>query len=249
VFIPLIQACRDECGYCVFATAPPQHRPAFMSLEQVLAVATAGKAAGCTEALFTLGDKPELKYPSVRKELDALGLASTLEYVQVAAAMVLERTGLVPHVNAGVMSQAEVRALRAVCGSQGLMLESTSPRLMEPGGPHYNCPDKLPEARLATVAAAGAARVPFTSGLLVGLGETEEERVDALLALRDLHAQYGHLQVCDFTRFTPLRRLPASLALSPHSPHSRIRSLETNRAPVSRIALFSHPLGRYRYKI
>ncbi len=194
VFIPLTQLCRDVCHYCTFARPPRRGERAYMTEDDVLAVARAGAEAGCHEALFTLGDKPELRYRAAREELAALGCATTLEYLARCASLVLEETGLLPHVNAGVMSAEDVRALRRVSVSQGLMLEGTAPRLAERGGPHFGSPDKAPAARLATIAAAGKARVPFTSGILFGLGESRAERLDALLAIRDLHERYGHVQ-------------------------------------------------------
>src|SRR3954452_12451100 len=194
VFVPLTKLCRDVCHYCTFARPPRRGERAYLSLDEVLEIARTGAAAGCHEALFTLGDKPELRYRAAREELAALGCATTLEYLARCAALVLEETGLLPHVNAGVMSADDVRALRRVSVSQGLMLEGTAPRLAERGGPHFGSPDKAPAARLATIAAAGEARVPFTSGILLGIGETRAERLDALLAIRELHERYGHVQ-------------------------------------------------------
>jgi len=196
VFIPVTRLCRDSCGYCTFAQPPATDgsRRAYMTIDEAVAVARAGAAAGCQEALLTLGDKPELLYPQAAEELTQLGHSSTLSYVQEVAAAVATATGLLPHVNAGVMSRQDIADLRRVSASQGLMLESASARLMEEGLPHHNCPDKDPAVRLATIEAAGQAAVPFTSGLLIGIGETREERLDALLALRQLHRQYGHIQ-------------------------------------------------------
>ena len=174
VFIPLTKLCRDVCHYCTFARPPRRGERAFMTLDEVLDVARAGVAAGCKEALFTLGDKPELRYGAAREELAGLECGSTLEYLERAARAVLEETGLLPHLNPGVMSVEDMRALRPVSASMGLMLESTSERLAARGGPHFGSPDKLPAVRLATIAAAGAARVPFTTGLLIGIGETRE---------------------------------------------------------------------------
>eukprot|EP00850_Spirogloea_muscicola_P019730 SM000197S05473 [mRNA] locus=s197:203061:213993:- [translate_table: standard] len=194
VFIPLTRLCRDACGYCTFATGPRPGQRAYMTIAEVLAVARAGAVAGCTEALFTLGDKPELRYPQATQEATALGHSTTLGYVSEAATAVLQETGLLPHVNAGVMSRAEVAMLRKVSASQGLMLESSAPSLTAPGGAHYQCPDKAPLARMATIAAAGKEQIPFTSGLLIGIGESREDRVTDLLALRDLHLRHGHIQ-------------------------------------------------------
>ena len=172
VFIPLTKLCRDVCHYCTFAQPPRRGQRAYLSIEEVLDIARAGAEAGCHEALFTLGDKPELRYKVARDELEDLGHASTLSYLREAAQAVLDETGLLPHMNPGVMTQAELQDLRPVSVSQGLMLESSSARLCEKGGPHYGSPDKKPQVRLDSIAAAGAARVPFTSGILIGIGET-----------------------------------------------------------------------------
>ena len=194
VFIPLTQLCRDVCHYCTFAQPPRKGERAFMTRDEVLAVARAGAVAGCKEALFTLGDKPELRYRAAREELAGLGHSTTIGYLAEVAGLVLRETGLLPHVNPGVMDADDIAALRAVSVSQGLMLESASARLCAKGGPHYGSPDKAPERRLETIRLAGEARVPFTSGILIGIGETRRERIDSLLALRDLHERYGHIQ-------------------------------------------------------
>ena len=194
VFIPLTKLCRDVCHYCTFARPPRRGERAYMTADEVLAVAREGAAAGCHEALFTLGDKPELRYRVAREELAALGCETTLEYLARMARLVLEETGLLPHLNPGVMSLEDLRALREVSVSQGIMLESISTRLAERGGPHFGSPDKQPERRLETIAAAGEARVPFTTGILIGIGETRAERIDALLAIRELGERYGHIQ-------------------------------------------------------
>jgi FO synthase len=194
VFIPLTQLCRDVCHYCTFAHPPRRGEPVYMRPEEVLEVARAGAAAGCKEALFTLGDKPELRYGAARDELAELGHATTLSYLREMCALVRDETGLLPHVNAGVMDEDDLVALRDVSASQGLMLESISEQLCERGGPHFGSPDKRPAARLATIEAAGKARVPFTSGILIGIGETRAERIEALLALKSLHDRYGHIQ-------------------------------------------------------
>ncbi|HET7856337.1 MAG TPA: bifunctional FO biosynthesis protein CofGH [Gaiellaceae bacterium] len=194
VFVPLTKLCRDVCHYCTFAHPPRRGERAFMSEEDVLDVARAGAAAGCHEALFTLGDKPELRYRVAREELAALGCGSTLEYVVRCARLVLEETGLLPHANPGVLAREDAEALREVCVSQGAMLETVAERLSRRGGPHFGSPDKLPARRLETIAAAGEARVPFTTGILIGIGETRAERVEALLAIRELGERYGHVQ-------------------------------------------------------
>ena len=194
VFIPLTTLCRDVCGYCTFARPPRRGERAYLREDEVLAIARAGAAAGCTEALFTLGDKPELRYTVARAELAELGCESTLEYLGRVARLVLEETGLLPHLNPGVMTGEELAALRPVSASMGIMLETLSERLAAKGGPHWASPDKLPERRLRTIELAGELRIPFTSGILIGIGETRAERLQALEALRELHERHGHLQ-------------------------------------------------------
>jgi FO synthase len=194
VFIPLTKLCRDVCGYCTFARPPRRGERAYLSEEAVLEIARAGAAAGCREALFTLGDKPELRHRVARDELAALGCETTLEYLARCARLVLDETSLLPHLNAGAMPAADVRALRAVSASQGIMLETLAARLAERGGPHWASPDKLPEARLATIEAAGRVPVPFTTGILIGIGETRHERIEALLAIRAVGERFGHVQ-------------------------------------------------------
>ncbi len=194
VFIPLTQLCRDVCHYCTFAHPPRRGEAVYLDAEQVLAIARAGARAGCKEALFTLGDKPELRYQAAREALARLGHDTTLAYLAEMAALVLKETGLLPHLNPGVMSRAEIERLRAVSVSQGIMLESAAERLTRRGGPHFGSPDKAPARRLRSIAAAGEAAVPFTSGILIGIGETRVGRIEALLALRDLNERHGHIQ-------------------------------------------------------
>jgi FO synthase len=194
VFIPLTKLCRDVCHYCTFAAPPKRGERAYLTIEEVLGIARAGASAGCHEALFTLGDKPELRYRAAREELAELGCTTTLEYLTRAAAAVLEETGLLPHLNPGVLTADDLRALRPVSASMGIMLETTSERLSQRGGAHFGSPDKLPAARLATLDAAGAAGVPFTTGILIGIGERREERIEALLAIRGSHERHGHIQ-------------------------------------------------------
>jgi FO synthase len=194
VFIPLTKLCRDVCHYCTFAAPPRRGERAYLTIDEVVEIAAAGAAAGCREALFTLGDKPELRYRAARDELAELGCSTTLEYLARAADAVLERTGLLPHLNPGVLTADDLRALRPLSASMGLMLETTSARLSQRGGPHFGSPDKRPAARLATLDTAGAERVPFTTGILIGIGETRAERIDALLAIRESHERYGHVQ-------------------------------------------------------
>jgi FO synthase len=194
VFIPLTQLCRDVCHYCTFAKAPRALAAPYLPLEEALEIARRGAAAGCKEALFTLGDKPELRYAKARAALASLGHSSTLEYLGAAAREVYRETGLLPHLNPGVMTRDELARLRPVAASMGIMLESSSERLCSRGGPHWGSPDKRPAVRLATIASAGELAIPFTTGLLIGIGESRRERLEALLALRALNERHGHLQ-------------------------------------------------------
>ena len=194
VFIPLTKLCRDVCHYCTFAEKPRAGHAAYLSREEVLAIARAGAAAGCTEALFTLGDKPELRWRQAREALDALGHATTIGYLAEMCGAVLAETGLLPHANPGVMTAEEIALLRGVTASQGIMLESASARLCEPGQVHHGSPDKHPEARLEVLRLAGQQRVPFTTGILIGIGETRAERLDALRRIGAIQAEYGHIQ-------------------------------------------------------
>src|SRR3982075_2202779 len=194
VFIPLTKLCRDVCHYCTFAEVPRAGKPVYLSPDEVLAIAHAGAAAGCTEALFTLGDKPELRYQAARGALKALGHETTISYLTAMCALVLRETGLLPHANPGVMTREEIAGLREVTASQGIMLESSSERLCRQGGVHYGSPDKHPAVRLETLRLAGELKVPFTTGILIGIGETRDDRIDALEAIADLHAAHGHIQ-------------------------------------------------------
>lgn len=203
VFIPLTQLCRDVCHYCTFAHAPRKGQRAYLTVDEVLAIARDGRAAGCKEALFTLGDKPELRYRHARDELQAMGYATTLAYLADVARLVFNETGLLPHLNPGLLDADDIKVLREVSISQGIMLESASMRLCERGGPHFGSPDKEPAARLRTIELAGQQAVPFTTGLLIGIGETRRERIESLLALRALDVRYGHLQEVIIQNFRP----------------------------------------------
>ncbi|MDE2301786.1 MAG: 5-amino-6-(D-ribitylamino)uracil--L-tyrosine 4-hydroxyphenyl transferase CofH [Sphingomonadales bacterium] len=203
VFIPLSRLCADVCHYCTFATTPAQLPAAYLSPDEVLEIARAGQAAGCKEALFTLGDAPERRYGAAREWLARAGFARTIDYVRHCAELVLRETGLLPHVNAGLMDEGDYRALKPFAASCGLMLESASARLCAKGGAHFGSPDKEPALRLGSIAAAGRAAMPMTSGILVGIGETAKERIEALIALRDLHAEGGHLQEVIVQNFAP----------------------------------------------
>jgi FO synthase len=194
VFIPLTKLCRDVCHYCTFAQPPRKGERAYMTADEVLAVARAGAEAGCHEALFTLGDKPELRYRAAREELAELGCETTIAYLAHMAELVLSEAGLLPHLNPGVMTPEDMLLLRPVSASMGLMLESSSARLMEKGMAHHGSPDKVPQARLGTIRLAGELAVPFTTGILIGIGETRGERLEALEAIAALHERYGHIQ-------------------------------------------------------
>ena len=194
VFFPLTHLCRDVCHYCTFAQVPRKLKAPYMSLDEVLEIARHGASLGCKEALFTLGEKPELRYKAAREGLEALGFESTLDYLEHVAAAVLDETGLLPHLNPGNMTPEELGRLRRISPSMGIMLESASERLCRKGMPHYGSPDKVPAVRLQTLADAGKARIPFTTGILIGIGETRRERIESLLAIRAVHAEYGHIQ-------------------------------------------------------
>ncbi len=194
VFIPLTHLCRDVCHYCTFAKTPRRIVSPYMSVEEVLALCHEGAALGCQEALFTLGEKPELRYKAAREALAQMDFDSTLEYVAHVAERVLKETGMLPHINAGNMTTEEISSLRKVSASMGIMLESASARLCEKGMPHYGSPDKIPEVRLETMELAGQQSVPFTTGILIGIGETRLERIESLLAIRDVHEKHGHIQ-------------------------------------------------------
>jgi FO synthase len=194
VFVPLTKLCRDSCGYCTFAHPPRPGERAYLTIPQVLDVARAGEEAGCKEALFTLGDKPERKWIEARRELEEMGFATTIEYLVAACRAVLEETALLPHANPGTLTTDETTALREVSASQGMMLETLSERLLKRGMAHFGAPDKKPEVRLATLENAGRAQVPFTTGILIGIGETFTERIEALLAIRASHERHGHIQ-------------------------------------------------------
>ena len=194
VFIPLTHLCRDVCHYCTFAQVPRKVMAPYMSIDEVLEVARNGAAMGCKEALFTLGEKPELRYKAAREALAEMGYESTTDYLFAAAKAVFEETGMLPHLNPGNLEPEELARLKTVSPSMGIMLESASERLCEKGMPHYGSPDKIPAVRLQTLANAGIAAVPFTTGILIGIGETRLERIESLLAIRAIHEQYGHVQ-------------------------------------------------------
>ena len=215
VFIPLTELCRDVCRYCTFAKTPGGVRAPYLTVDEAIGIARRGAAAGCTEALFTLGDQPERRYRAAREALAEMGFESTIDYLVHAARRVHEETGLLPHVNPGVMQHDELARLREVSVSAGIMLESTSRRLCEKGGPHYGSPDKDPAVRLATLERAGALAVPFTTGILIGIGETRRERVESLLAIRDLADRHGHIQEVIVQNFRAKPGTPMAAAPEP----------------------------------
>ncbi|ROO51665.1 FO synthase subunit 1 /FO synthase subunit 2 [Micromonospora sp. Llam0] len=214
VFVPLTRLCRDRCHYCTFATVPGRLPAAYLDRDEVLAIARAGAAQGCKEALFTLGDRPEDRWPAARQWLDERGYDSTVDYLRACAIAVLEETGLLPHLNPGVLSWAELQRLKPVAPSMGMMLETTATRLWsEPGGPHHGSPDKEPAVRLRAIADAGRVGVPYTTGLLIGIGETPRERVESLFAIRSAAREYGHIQEVILQNFrakpdTAMRGMP-----------------------------------------
>ena len=227
VFIPLTTLCRDYCSYCTFRKDPGQLGAHFMTPEEVLSLAEEGKRAGCKEALFSLGDQPERIFPEAREFLRWQGYARTLDYLVAMCELVLERTGLLPHANPGVMDGAALAKLKESNASVGLMLENVSVRLMREGLPHANAPDKVPALRLRTMEEAGKRSIAFTTGILIGIGETMEERIDSLLAIRAMHEKYGHIQEVIVQNFRakpdipmahhaepPLREMLRTLALA-----------------------------------
>ena len=210
VFIPLTNLCRDFCGYCAFRKAPGELGAKTMTLDEVLQVVHRGKELGCTEVLFSLGDKPEAIYPEMRQFLAEHGYQRTLEYLYEACRRVLIETELLPHANPGVMGRRDLARFRAVNASMGLMLESVSERLLLPGGAHDHAPDKKPAVRLKTLEEAGKLRIPFTTGILIGIGENLDERIHSLLAIRELHRRYGHIQEVIVQNFRAKPAIPMS---------------------------------------
>jgi 7,8-didemethyl-8-hydroxy-5-deazariboflavin synthase CofG subunit len=208
VFIPLTNLCRDYCGYCTFRRDPGQPGAHTMTPDEVLEVARAGEKLGCTEALFSLGDKPELIFPEMRETLRHLGYKSTLHYLEAMCELVLRETSLLPHPNPGLLSAEWIARLSAVSPSMGLMLETTNADLLNKDAAHDNAPDKLPIKRLRTIEDAGKQSVPFTTGLLIGIGESIEDRVDSLLAIRGLHERYGHIQEVIVQNFRAKPEIP-----------------------------------------
>ena len=215
VFLPLTNLCRDYCSYCTYRRDPGQPGAHTMSPDDVLAVAKAGESLGCTEALFSLGDKPEAAFPEMRELLRKRGYRSTLHYLEAMCELVLRETSLLPHSNPGLMAPAWIERLRHTNPSLGLMLESTSTVLGHAEGPHGNAPDKLPSLRLKTIEDAGKLGVPFTTGILIGIGETHEDRIDSLLAIKRLHQQYGHIQEVIIQNFRAKPDIPMANSPEP----------------------------------
>ncbi|HSS96539.1 MAG TPA: 7,8-didemethyl-8-hydroxy-5-deazariboflavin synthase CofG, partial [Terriglobales bacterium] len=210
IFLPLTNLCRDYCGYCIFRRDPGQPGAHTMTPEEVLKIAKEGEKLGCTEALFSLGDKPELVFPEMRETLKHLGYNSTLHYLEAMCELVLRETSLLPHPNPGLLSAEWIARLARVSPSMGLMLETTNASLLASGAAHHNAPDKLPAKRLRTIEEAGKQKMPFTTGLLIGIGELLEDRVDTLLAIRDLHQRYGHIQEVIVQNFRVKPGIPMS---------------------------------------
>jgi 7,8-didemethyl-8-hydroxy-5-deazariboflavin synthase CofG subunit len=208
VFIPLTTLCRDYCSYCTFRKDPGQPGAHFMTPDEVLALAQRARQAGCKEALFSLGDQPERIFPEAREFLSTQGFTRTLDYLAAMCELVLEKTGLLPHANPGVMDRAALARLKDSNASVGLMLENVSPRLMRDGLPHANAPDKVPALRLRTIEEAGKLCIAFTTGMLIGIGETMEERIDSLIAIRTLHEKYGHIQEVIIQNFRAKPEIP-----------------------------------------
>jgi len=228
VFIPLTTLCRDYCGYCTFRKDPGEPGALTMTPEQVLALVRAGERLGAKEALFSLGDKPEALFPEHRAFLRRMGHRTTLGYLAAMSALVLKETGLLPHVNPGLMGERDLAALRAVSVSMGIMLESTSERLLGPGAAHDRAPDKVPARRLKTIALAGQLGIPFTTGILIGIGETHAERAASLLAIRELHERYGHIQEVIVQNFRAKPAIPMRDAAEP-TPVDLLRTVAVAR--------------------
>lgn len=220
VFVPLTNLCRDYCGYCTFRKAPGESGAKTMTMGEVLRVVRHGKGLGCTEVLFSLGDKPESIYPEMKNFLAERGYRRTLDYLYDVCRVTLQETELLPHSNPGVMGNRDLQRLKQVNASLGLMLESVSERLLAPGGAHENAPDKKPGVRLRTIAEAGKLRIPFTTGILIGIGESWEERIDSLCAIRDLHEQYGHIQEVIVQNFRAKPAIP--MRLHPDATHAEM---------------------------
>ena len=223
VFIPLTNLCRDSCGYCTFRKDPWEKDAVTMTPEGVVSVAEVGRKFRCTEALFTLGERPEQRYAEAKDALRRLGFSTTLEYLRHASELVIKKTGLLPHANPGTMTKKEMASLRDVNASMGLMLENISERLCKPGGPHAYAPSKHPKLRLATIKNAGELRIAFTTGLLIGIGETVDEIVDSLIAIKRLNNEYSHIQEIILQNFKP--KLGTSMVEQVEPAHEFMRNV------------------------
>jgi 7,8-didemethyl-8-hydroxy-5-deazariboflavin synthase CofG subunit len=240
VFLPLTNLCRDYCGYCTFRRDPSDPGAHTMTPEEVLTVARAGEKMGCTEALFSLGDKPELLFPEMRETLRHLGYKSTLHYLAAMCELVLRETSLLPHPNPGLLSSEWIARLAAVSPSMGLMLETTNPSLLATGAAHDNAPDKVPAKRLRTIEEAGEQQVPFTTGLLIGIGETPEDRVETVLAIRDLNDRYGHIQEVIVQNFRAKPTIPMAHVPEPGR-HEMLRTVAVTRLLMPNVNIQAPP--------
>ncbi len=223
VFIPLTTYCRDTCGYCTFVQAPHKPSARYLQPDEVLGIAEAGARVGCMEALFSLGEKPELRHPEAQADLAALGYEHTIDYLRDMCEEVVTKTGLLPHANPGTMTIDELQQLKPVTGSMGIMVENVSRRLLQKGMPHHACPDKVPVQRLRTLERAGEVGVPFTTGILIGIGEKWEERIDSLHAIQSIHERYGHIQEVIVQNF----RAKPGIAMANHPEPSHAEMLRT----------------------
>jgi FO synthase len=215
VFVPLTTLCRDECGYCTFRRDPGEAGARTLTPDEVVALVQAGARLGAKEALFSLGDRPEARFPEHREFLRRHGHRTTLSYLRAMCALTLEQSSLLPHANPGLMGERDLAALREVNVSMGIMLETVADRLLGPGLAHDNAPDKVPARRLRTIALAGKLGIPFTTGILIGIGESPRERVDALVAIRDVHERWGHIQEVIVQNFRAKPRIPMRDAPEP----------------------------------
>jgi 7,8-didemethyl-8-hydroxy-5-deazariboflavin synthase CofG subunit len=247
VFLPLTNLCRDHCGYCTFRRSPGQAGAHTMTPEEVLRVCREGERMGCTEALFSLGDKPEAMYPEMREELRRLGHRSTLAYLEAMCELVLRETRLVPHANPGLLSEGWIKRLRRYSPSLGLMLETSSAALMRTQA-HVAAPDKIPSRRLAVLTTAGRQQVPFTTGILVGIGENAEDRVDSLLAIAKIHHEYGHIQEVIVQNFRRKAAIPMAQRTEP-TLGAMLRTIAVARLLMPRVNLQAPPnLSAPRYE-
>jgi 7,8-didemethyl-8-hydroxy-5-deazariboflavin synthase CofG subunit len=233
VFIPLTNMCRDSCGYCTFVKTPESGQAGYLTPDEVMDIVQRGEQLDCKEALFSLGEKPELKYSYARDRLQTLGYSSTVDYLHDVAAQVIDQSYLLPHINAGTLDKDDVRRLKPVAASMGMMLENISRRLLRKGMAHHACPDKVPQARLKTIEYAGQLDVPFTTGILIGIGESWEERIDSLLAINEMHLYYGHVQEVIVQNF----RAKAGTAMADHTEPD----LDDMRRTLAVARLLLHP--------